>query len=112
MQNSFHGRPRGDVSVTSTEKYRLPFAPLVPGVEFVHFNDIADLESKFDDTVCAVILETIQGEGGIHPVTEAFWNRARSLASQHGALLIAAKIQSALAPTVPYFPSPNFPPTP
>src|SRR5579863_10497442 len=81
MQNSFHGRTFGAVSVTSTEKYRLPFAPVVPGVEFVRFNDLADLESKFDSTVCAVILETIQGEGGIHPVTESFWNRARSLAT-------------------------------
>src|SRR3984957_12205402 len=86
MHNSFHGRTFGALSVTSTEKYRLPFAPLVPGVEFVRFNDIADLESKFDDTICAVILETIQGEGGVHSVAEGFWDRARSLASQHGAL--------------------------
>jgi len=103
MQNSFHGRTFGAISVTSTEKYRLPFAPLVPGVEFVGFNDVADLESKFDDTVCAIILETIQGEGGIHAVTEAFWNRARSLASQHGALLIADEIQCGLGRTGRYF---------
>ncbi len=103
MQNSFHGRTFGAVSVTSTEKYRLPFAPLVPGVEFVSFNDVADLESKFDDTVCAIILETIQGEGGIHAVTEAFWNRARSLASQHGALFIADEIQCGLGRTGRYF---------
>ena len=103
MQNSFHGRTFGAVSVTSTEKYRLPFAPLVPGVEFVRFNDVADLESKFDDTVCAVILETIQGEGGIHAVTEAFWNRARSLATRHGALLIADEIQCGLGRTGRYF---------
>jgi len=103
MHNSFHGRTFGAVSVTSTEKYRLPFAPLVPGVEFVRFNDLADLESKFDDTVCAVILETIQGEGGIHPVTEAFWNRARSLATQRGALLIADEIQCGLGRTGRYF---------
>jgi predicted acetylornithine/succinylornithine family transaminase len=103
MQNSFHGRTFGAVSVTSTEKYRLPFAPLVPGVEFVRFNDITDLESKFDDTVCAIILETIQGEGGIHPVTEAFWNRARGLATQHGALLITDEIQCGLGRTGRYF---------
>jgi acetylornithine/N-succinyldiaminopimelate aminotransferase len=103
IQNSFHGRTFGAVSVTFTEKYRLPFAPLVPGVEFVRFNDITDLESKFDDTVCSVILETIQGEGGIHSVTEAFWNRARSLASQHGALLIADEIQCGLGRTGRYF---------
>jgi len=103
MTNSFHGRTFGAVSVTSTEKYRLPFAPLVPGVEFVRFNDVADLESKFDDTVCAVILETIQGEGGIHSATEAFWNRARGLATQHRALLIADEIQCGLGRTGRYF---------
>ncbi|HXT23811.1 MAG TPA: aspartate aminotransferase family protein [Candidatus Eisenbacteria bacterium] len=103
LQNSFHGRTFGAVSVTATEKYRLPFAPLVPGVEFVAFNDIADLEGKFDDTVCAVILETIQGEGGIYPVTEKFWARARSLATEHGALLIADEIQCGLGRTGRYF---------
>jgi len=99
LENSFHGRTFGAISVTSTEKYRLPFAPLVPGAEFVRFNDVADLEAKFDDTVCAILLETIQGEGGIYPVSEVFWNRARSLATQHGALLIADEIQCGLGRT-------------
>jgi acetylornithine/N-succinyldiaminopimelate aminotransferase len=103
LQNSFHGRTFGAVSVTATEKYRLPFAPLVPGVEFVAFNDVADLEAKLDDTVCAVILETIQGEGGIYPVSEEFWERARSLAAKHGALLIADEIQCGLGRTGRYF---------
>jgi len=103
LENSFHGRTFGAMSVTATEKYRLPFAPLVPGVEFVKFNDVADLESKFDKNVCAVILETIQGEGGIYPVSEAFWNRARALTSQHGALLIADEIQCGLGRTGRYF---------
>jgi acetylornithine/N-succinyldiaminopimelate aminotransferase len=103
MDNSFHGRTFGSVSITSTEKYRLPFAPLLPGVEFVHFNDVADLQAKFDGTVCAVVLETIQGESGIHPATEAFWNRARALATQHRALLIADEIQCGLGRTGRYF---------
>jgi acetylornithine/N-succinyldiaminopimelate aminotransferase len=103
MENSFHGRTFGAISVTATEKYRLPFAPVVPGVEFVHFNDVADLESKFDDSVCAILIETVQGEGGIYPVREAFWNRARSLATQHGALLIADEIQCGLGRTGRYF---------
>src|SRR2546425_10976139 len=103
LENSFHGRTFGAVSVTSTEKYRLPFAPVIPGAEFVRFNDVADLEAKFDDTICAVLLETIQGEGGIHPVSEAFWNRARALASQHGALLIADEIQCGLGRTGRHF---------
>jgi acetylornithine/N-succinyldiaminopimelate aminotransferase len=103
MENSFHGRTFGAISVTSTEKYRLPFSPVVPGAEFVRFNDVADLESKFDDTVCAILLETIQGEGGIYPVSELFWNRARALTTQHGALLIADEIQCGLGRTGRYF---------
>jgi acetylornithine/N-succinyldiaminopimelate aminotransferase len=103
LENSFHGRTFGALSVTSTEKYRLPFAPALPGVQFVRFNDVADLESKFDDSVCAVLLETIQGEGGIYPVSEAFWNRARALATQHGALLIADEIQCGLGRTGRHF---------
>ena len=112
MQNSFHGRTFGALSVTATEKYRAPFEPLVPGVEFVTFNDVADLEAKFDDTVCAVILETIQGEGGIYPVSEKFWERARSLATQHGALLIADEIQCGLGRTGRYFAYQKFPSKP
>ena len=103
MHNSFHGRTYGAISVTATDKYRLPFAPVVPGVEFVQFNDLKDLEQKFDAMVCAVILETIQGEGGIYPVSEAFWNRARSLATHHRALLIADEIQCGLGRTGRYF---------
>jgi acetylornithine aminotransferase/acetylornithine/N-succinyldiaminopimelate aminotransferase len=64
---------------------------------------VADLEQKFDDTVCAVLLETIQGEGGIYPVTEAFWNRARALTAERGALLIADEIQCGLGRTGRYF---------
>ena len=103
LENSFHGRTFGAISVTSAEKYRLPFAPVVPGAEFVRFNDVADLQAKFDETVCGILLETIQGEGGIYPVSEALWNRARALATQHGALLIADEIQCGLGRTGRYF---------
>src|SRR3989449_3055679 len=103
LENSFHGRTFGAISVTSTEKYCLPFAPVVPGAEFIRFNDVPDLESKFDDTVCAILLETIQGEGGICPLSEAFWNRARELATKHDALLIADEIQCGLGRTGRYF---------
>ena len=112
MQNSFHGRTFGALSVTATEKYRTPFAPLVPGVQFVEFNDVADLESKCDETVCAIVLETIQGEGGIFPVSEEFWERARALASKHGALLIADEIQCGLGRTGRYFAYQRFPSKP
>ena len=103
MENSFHGRTFGAISITATEKYRAPFSPVVPGVEFVRWNDVADLEKKFDDTVCGIILETVQGEGGIYPVAEQFWNRAHTLAARHGALLIADEIQCGLGRTGRYF---------
>jgi acetylornithine/N-succinyldiaminopimelate aminotransferase len=103
LDNSFHGRTFGAISVTSTEKYRLPFAPVVPGAEFVRFNDVADLETKFDDTVCAILLEAVQGEGGIHPVSDTFCSRARQLSTQRGALLIADEIQCGLGRTGRYF---------
>jgi acetylornithine/N-succinyldiaminopimelate aminotransferase len=99
LENSFHGRTMGALSITHTAKYREPFAPLVPGAEFVRFNDVADLDAKFDDTVCAVIIEPIQGEGGVYVVSEEFWNRARELTAQHDAALIADEIQSGLGRT-------------
>jgi acetylornithine/N-succinyldiaminopimelate aminotransferase len=99
LENSFHGRTFGALSITHTPKYREPFEPLVPGVEFVRFNDTKDLESKFDDTVCAIVVETIQGEGGISPASEAFWERARALATGYGAALIADEIQCGLGRT-------------
>ena len=99
LENSFHGRTLGALSITHTAKYREPFAPLIPGVEFVRFNDVADLEAKFDDTVCAIVIEPMQGEGGVFPVSEEFWDRARALATQHDAALIADEIQSGLGRT-------------
>ncbi|MGA3293568.1 MAG: aspartate aminotransferase family protein [Candidatus Acidiferrales bacterium] len=99
LENSFHGRTFGALSITHTMKYREPFAPLVPGVEFVRFNDVADLEAKFDDSVCAIVIEPLQGEGGVFQVSEAFWGRARELATQHDAALIADEIQSGLGRT-------------
>lgn len=99
LENSFHGRTFGAVSITYPAKYREPFEPLVPGAEFVRFNDVSDLEGKFDDSVCAIVLETIQGEGGIYPVSEAFWACARELATQHDAAMIADEIQCGLGRT-------------
>jgi acetylornithine/N-succinyldiaminopimelate aminotransferase len=99
LENSFHGRTFGALSITHPERYREPFAPLVPGVDFVRFNDVVDLESKFDDSVCALVVETIQGEGGIRPVSQNFWLAAHSLAAQHDAALIADEIQCGLGRT-------------
>ena len=103
LENSFHGRTFGALSITSAEKYRTPFAPLVPGVEFVRFNDVADLEAKFDSSVCAIVVEPVQGEGGIHAVSDAFWTRARELATRHDAALVADEIQCGLGRTGRYF---------
>ncbi|HEX8924620.1 MAG TPA: aminotransferase class III-fold pyridoxal phosphate-dependent enzyme, partial [Terriglobales bacterium] len=72
LEHSFHGRTFGSVATTHTAKYREPFEPLMPGVKFVKFNDVEDLKAQFDDTVCAVCLEPVQGEGGIHPVSMEF----------------------------------------
>lgn len=99
LENSFHGRTLGALSITHPAKYREPFGPLVPGVEFVRFNDLADLEAKFDDSVCAIVIEPIQGEGGVYPISTAFWTRTRELASHYGAALIADEIQSGLGRT-------------
>jgi acetylornithine/N-succinyldiaminopimelate aminotransferase len=99
LENSFHGRTFGALSLTFPQKYREPFAPLVPGVEFVRFNDIGDLEAKFDSTVCAIVVETIQGEGGVFPVSDAFWQRASELARQYDAALVADEIQCGLGRT-------------
>lgn len=79
LKNSFHGRTFGALATTGQEKYRTPFAPLVPGVHFVGFNDADDLRRQFDGSVCAVCVETIQGEGGINPVSREFLALAREL---------------------------------
>ena len=103
LDNSFHGRTFGSLATTGQEKYRHPFAPLVPGVNFVAFNDVADLKRQFDGSVCAVCLETIQGEGGINPVSHEFFQAARELTQKSGALLILDEIQCGLGRTGKYF---------
>ncbi len=103
LENAFHGRTFGALATTHKEKYRAPFDPGLPGVTFVKFNDIADLERNFDDSVCAIGFEFLQGEGGIRPVTRAFAEAARRLADKHNALLIADEIQSGLGRTGRWF---------
>lgn len=99
LTSSFHGRTIGALAITYPAKYREPFEPLMPGAEFVKFNDVADLEAKFDSSVCAIVMETIQGEGGVYAVSEAFWNRARELATANHAAVIADEIQCGLGRT-------------
>jgi acetylornithine aminotransferase/acetylornithine/N-succinyldiaminopimelate aminotransferase len=93
LENSFHGRTFGSLATTGQAKYRHPFAPLLPGVSFVGFNDVEDLKRQFDGSVCAVCMETIQGEGGINPVSPEFIQTARQLTEKTGALLILDEIQ-------------------
>ena len=107
MEHSFHGRTMGSVATTHKEKYREPFAPVMPDVEFVRFNDVADLREKFSasggNDVCAICIEPIQGEGGIHPATQEFLATARELCNSTGALLLADEIQSGLGRTGKWF---------
>lgn len=103
LEHSFHGRTMGSVATTHKEKYREPFAPVMPDVSFVRFNDVNDLEQQFTDEVCAICIEPVQGEGGIHPVSSEFFKLARKLASSTGALLIADEIQSGFGRTGKWF---------
>jgi acetylornithine/N-succinyldiaminopimelate aminotransferase len=107
LDHSFHGRTMGAVSTTNKEKYREPFNPLIPGVEFVAFNDVADLRAKFSSgsgsDFCAICIEPIQGEGGIHPVSQEFFSECRALCDSTGALLLVDEIQSGLGRTGKWF---------
>jgi predicted acetylornithine/succinylornithine family transaminase len=103
LENSFHGRSFGALSITGQPKYRLDFEPLLPGVRFVPRNDVTALEQAVGPQTAAIVLEWIQGEGGIHPVDVNFARRARELADQHDALLIFDEIQCGLGRTGRYF---------
>jgi acetylornithine/N-succinyldiaminopimelate aminotransferase len=99
MEHSFHGRTMGSVATTNKEKYRSPFHPVMPDVVFVPFNDVAALRAAFNEEVCGIALECLQGEGGIHPVSQEFLTVARELCDSTGALLMADEIQSGMGRT-------------
>jgi predicted acetylornithine/succinylornithine family transaminase len=103
LENSFHGRTFGSLSVTGQPKYRQEFEPLLPGVKFVPANDLAALEAAFSDRTAGMILEMIQGEGGIIPLTAEFVAKARALADRHNALLIADETQCGVGRPGTYF---------
>jgi acetylornithine aminotransferase/acetylornithine/N-succinyldiaminopimelate aminotransferase len=103
IENSFHGRTMGSVATTHKAKYREPFEPVMPGVEFVRFNDVDDLNAKFSTEVCAILLEAIQGEGGIRAVSQEFMIAARELTRSTGALLVVDEIQAGLGRTGKWF---------
>jgi acetylornithine aminotransferase/acetylornithine/N-succinyldiaminopimelate aminotransferase len=103
VEHSFHGRTMGAVATTHKLKYREPFEPVMPGVEFVRFNDVDDLRAKFSNDICAICIEPVQGEGGIHPISREFFATARQLCDSTGALLLADEIQSGLGRTGKWF---------
>lgn len=93
MQQSFHGRTVGALSVTGTDHYREPFYPLMGGVKFANFNDLDSVKALMSENVCAILVETVQGEGGIYPAEPAFLEGLRALCDQYDALLILDEIQ-------------------
>jgi len=99
LEDSFHGRTMGALATTFTPKYREPFEPVMPGVSFVKPDDIAGLRRRFSDDVCAVCVETVQGEGGVRPLSRAFLAEARRLTRGTGALLLVDEIQCGLGRT-------------
>ncbi len=103
LENSFHGRTFGALSVTWPEKYRKPFEPLVPGFRFVRLNDAGHLRESFTPRVAALLLEVIQGEGGVVELSEEFLKTAEELCRTHHALLICDEIQCGLGRTGRFF---------
>lgn len=97
--NAFHGRTMGALAATPREKYQDPFKPLMPGVRFAEFNNLESARAQMDERVCAIIVEPIQGEGGIHPATPEFLAGLRALADEHGALLIYDEVQCGVGRT-------------
>lgn len=93
MNHSFHGRTIGALSVTGNAHYREPFEPLMPGVRYADFNDLESVKAQITDKTCAIIFETIQGEGGIYPATKEFIEGVRALCDEQDILLILDEIQ-------------------
>lgn len=93
MNHSFHGRSIGALSVTGNKHYQEPFEPLLPGVKFADFNDLESVKALINDRTCAIIFETVQGEGGIYPATKEFMEGVRALCDEHDILMILDEIQ-------------------
>src|SRR5580704_16478639 len=103
LENSFHGRTFGALSVTGQKKYRDDFEPLLTGVHFVPRNDITALEQAVNDQTAAIVVELVQGEGGIYPLTAEYVRKARELADRYDALLIFDEIQCGVGRLGRYF---------
>ena len=103
LAGSFHGRTFGSLAATGQPKYQAPFAPLPPGFHHVTPNDLDELEESVTDATCAVLLEPIMGEGGIHPLSDDFLAAARGACDRVGALLILDEVQSGMGRTGSFF---------
>ena len=103
MNHSFHGRSIGALSVTGTAHYREPFEPLMGGVKFADFNDLESVKAQVTDKTCAIIAETVQGEGGIYPATKEFLEGLRKLCDEKDIILILDEIQCGMGRTGHYF---------
>lgn len=99
MKESFHGRSFGAVSVTGHDAYRKPFGPLVPGVSFAEYNNLDSVKALVTDKTCAIILEALQGEGGINLATEEFMKGIRELCDKEGILMICDEVQCGMGRT-------------
>lgn len=99
MNHSFHGRSMGAVSVTGNAHYREPFEPLIGGVKFADYNDLESVKAAITDKTCAIILEPVQGEGGIYPATQEFLEGVRALCDENDILLIFDEIQCGMGRT-------------
>jgi predicted acetylornithine/succinylornithine family transaminase len=99
FSQGFHGRTFGALSVTARQKYQAPFKPLVPDVEIIPFNDIVAAKQAIDASTCAVVVEVVQGEGGVNLATQQFLQALRALCTQHTALLIVDEIQTGFGRT-------------
>lgn len=107
-QNSFHGRTMASLSATGQEKIKQGFDPILPGFDFVPFDDIEALRKRMDATVCAVLLEPIQGEGGVNTPSHDYLTQVRALCDQQGALLIFDEIQTGMGRTGKLFAHEHF----
>ncbi len=99
MKHSFHGRSMGALSVTGNEAYQAPFRPLVGGIRFADYNDLDSVRAQLTDRTCAIILETVQGEGGIYPASEEFLRDVKALCEERDILLILDEIQCGMGRT-------------
>ena len=108
MKNSFHGRSIGALSVTGNAHYQEPFAPLMPGVKFAEYNNLESVKELVTDKTCAVIMETVQGEGGIYPADPAFIEGVRRLCDEKDILLILDEIQCGMGRTGEMFAWQNY----